>query len=103
MDTCRVDFEQMEWVTPMPGVRYKVYRQAGRRLRLVEFAEGFQEPDWCLNGHIGYVLTGHGQVAFPTHTIECRRGDGLFIPPGETCKHKLTVLKTIRAVLVEDA
>ena len=87
----------------MPGVRFKVFEQDGRKLRLVEFRSGFQEPDWCRKGHIGYVLEGESELRFVAQTIPLKAGDGIFIPAGEEHKHLLHVPGgDFRVVLVED-
>jgi quercetin dioxygenase-like cupin family protein len=99
----RVDFEQVPWDQVAAGARCKAYEQDGRRLRLVEFARDFVEPDWCAKGHIGYVLAGAMEVDFPGETVAFRAGDGLFIPPGSAHGHKARVLTdVVRVVLVED-
>ncbi len=88
----------------MPGVRFKAFEQDGRRLRLVEFARGFQEPDWCRKGHIGYVLEGEGELHLSGQTVRLKAGDGIFIPAGEEHKHRLHVSGGIfRVVLVEES
>jgi quercetin dioxygenase-like cupin family protein len=104
MNTCRVDFAGLPWISPAPGVRYKVYKQGNRQLRLVEFSEGFVEPDWCTKGHIGYVLAGSMELQFPDQTVTFGPGDGVFIPAGQDCKHKGRVKSGVfRVVLVEEA
>lgn len=103
MHTCRVNFDDLPWTSPAPGVRYKVYTHGDRQLRLVEFAEGFTEPDWCTRAHLGYVLAGTGQLQLPHETILLGPGDGIFLPPGQPWKHKLTVTAgPVRVVLMED-
>ena len=103
MNTSRVDFDNIPWTTPMPNVRFKVYRDGSRQLRIVEFGQGFVEPDWCLRGHIGLVLEGSGRLQFEGSEFAFKEGDGVFIPAGEEHKHKLTVLsKVVRVILVED-
>jgi quercetin dioxygenase-like cupin family protein len=103
MERYRVDFERMPWEQVAAGVKCKAHEQAGRKLRLVEFARGFVEPDWCTKGHIGYVLAGAMEVDFPGETIAFRAGDGLFIPPGDAHGHKARVLTDfVRVILVED-
>ena len=104
MESCRVDFAVLPWVTPAKNVRYKIHKHGDRQLRLVEFANGFVETDWCRKGHIGYVLEGRGELAYENHTVAFEPGNGFFIPAGEDHKHKLHVLtEVIRVVLVEDA
>ena len=52
MEPYKVDFKSTGWETPAVGVRFKVYKQDGKQLRLVEFTNEFIEPDWCAKGHI---------------------------------------------------
>ncbi|MGH7973361.1 MAG: cupin domain-containing protein [Limisphaerales bacterium] len=99
----RINWDCLPWITPMPGVRFKAFEQDGRKLRLVEFARGFKEPDWCRKGHIGYVLKGEGELQFSDQTISLKSGDGIFIPAGEEHKHILHVIGgDIQVVLVEE-
>ena len=99
----RIDWGALPWTSPMPGVRFKAHAQQGRELRWVEFLRGFQEPDWCRKGHIGYVLEGEGELVFSGRTVRLKAGDGLFIPPGEDHQHRLQVLsERFCCVLVED-
>jgi quercetin dioxygenase-like cupin family protein len=98
----RIDWESLPWMAPMPGVRFKAFQQNGRRLRLAEFSRGFVEPDWCRKGHVGYILEGEGDLQIADSTVRLTAGDGLFIPPGDPHRHKLTVLSnTFRIFLVE--
>jgi quercetin dioxygenase-like cupin family protein len=101
MEQYKIDFESMEWQSPAAGVRFKVYEQNGRRLRLVEFSREFVEQDWCTKGHIGYLLLGQMEINFDGKVITFGQGDGIFIPAGK--KHKAKVLTdTAQAILVED-
>ena len=100
----RINWDCLPWTTPIPGVRFKGFEQNGRKLRLVEFARGFKEPDWCRKGHIGYVLEGEGELQLSGQTVSLKAGDGIFIPVGEEHKHLLHVLgERIRVVLVEES
>lgn len=99
----KVDFESMEWEVPVEGVRFKAFEQGGRKLRLVEFAKEFVEPDWCVNGHTGYILEGKMEIDFNGESIVFGPGDGVFIPAGPEHKHKGKVLTdVVKAILVED-
>src|SRR6187455_1605312 len=66
----------------MPGVQCKAFERDGRRLRLVQFARGFKEPDWCRKGHIGYVLEGEGELQLSDQRVSLKAGDGIFLPAG---------------------
>jgi len=99
----KVDFESMEWETPVAGVRFKAFERAGKKLRLVEFAKEFVEPDWCVKGHTGYILEGKMEIDFNGESIVFGPGDGVFIPVGQDHKHKGKVLTdVVKAILVED-
>ena len=94
----------MQWETPAEGVRFKAFEQDGRKLRFVEFAREFVEPDWCVKGHIGYILEGQMEIDFNGKKGVFGPGDGIFISAGEKHKHKGRVLTDkVKAILVEDA
>jgi quercetin dioxygenase-like cupin family protein len=99
----RIDFESTPWESPADGVRFKAHEQGGKKLRLVEFAKKFVEPDFCTKGHIGYILQGQMEIDFGRKKEVFGPGDGVFIPPGQKHKHKGRVLtEKVIAILVED-
>jgi quercetin dioxygenase-like cupin family protein len=103
MQQCKVNFDGIAWVSPMPGVRFKAFARDGRRIRLIEYSKSFIEPDWCPRGHIGYVLEGEFEIDFPDGCLRYKPGDGIFLPAGEACKHKARMTSDfVRVVLVED-
>ncbi len=103
MEECRVDFDSLEWQSPLPGARFKAYQEDGRRLRLVEFTKDFTEPEWCTKGHIGYVLAGEMAIDLDGRVVHYSAGDGIFISAGEGSKHKVKVLTdVVRLIAVED-
>ena len=102
MNAHKIDFRNLPWVQPAPGVRAKIYRAGTTQVRLVEFSKEFVEPDWCQRGHIGYVLDGRIEVSFSGKMEAFEAGDGVFIPPGEKHQHKTHVLTdTATLVLIE--
>jgi ethanolamine utilization protein EutQ (cupin superfamily) len=93
----------MSWNTSAVGVRFKVFEQGGKKLRLVELTRHFIEADWCTNGHIGYILEGQMEIDFDGKTVVFGHGDGVFIPAGEEHKHKGRVLTdVVKIILVEE-
>jgi len=103
MQQYKIDFKTMPWDTPAVGIRCKAHQREGRKLRLAECTREFTEPDWCIKGHIGYILEGQMEIDFDGKTIVFSPGDGLFIPAGEKHKHKAKVLtETMKIILVED-
>ena len=97
-------FEQMEWQSPQPGVRCKVFRKGRTQIRLVEFAQEFVEPDWCIRGHAGLVLSGVLEVDFTGEVVRYAEGTALHIPAGAAHAHKArAVTPTVTLFLVEEA
>ena len=100
MGNVLINFKNMTWENPAPGIRYKEHIKNTQRIRLVEFSEKFVETDWCAKGHIGYVIEGKISIDFDGRTIEFNAGDGLFIPEGEENKHKASIGKGDQALLI---
>ncbi|MHC1574236.1 MAG: hypothetical protein ACXQTY_00310 [Candidatus Methanogasteraceae archaeon] len=95
-----IDFKNMGWESPTSGIRYKVYARGNQRIRLVEFSEDFNEPDWCTRGHVGYVLEGRLTIDFDGELIDFMSGDGIFIPEGEESKHRGKVARGEKALVI---
>jgi quercetin dioxygenase-like cupin family protein len=100
MDKYLIDFKSIAWESPAPGVRHKVFVKDGQRIRLVEFSDNFVESEWCTRGHIGYVLEGRISIDFDEKQTEFKAGDGLFIPEGKANRHKGSVRKGEKALIV---
>lgn len=90
----------MEWESPTEGMRFKQYVHHSQKIRLLEFTDAFVEEDWCLNGHTGYVLEGRLEVVFQGDISIFEQGMGLMIPEGEAHKHKASVRKGEKALLI---
>ena len=86
-----IDFVAIPWESPAVGVSVKQTLRGKHRIRLVEFTEEFIESDWCRKGHIAYVVNGTLEIDFGTRRVTFTAGDGLFIPPEESSKHKVRV------------
>ena len=103
MEQYKIDFESIQWEIPADGIRFKVYKQNGKQVRLVEFTDKFVETDWCIKGHIVYILEGQLEVNFNGNIVIFNKGDGLFIPACEKDKHIGRALtKIVRMFFVED-
>ena len=102
MSGYHVDFDTLEWESPMTGLRFKAISSGGRQLRMVEYTPAMK-MHWCDKGHIGYLLDGEFEIEFESVTVTYRSGDGVFIPPGEEHRHKGKALTdVVRVVFVED-
>jgi len=100
MSSHKIIFDNMDWTNSGTGVRYKAYVHGSQRLRLVEFSEGFVEPDWCTHGHAGIVLNGSFTTDFNGTLERHSKGDIIFIPNGETDKHKAILDKGEKVTLL---
>lgn len=103
MDPSPVDFDSLEWQSPLPGARFKVARAGGKQIRLVEFTSEFVEPDWCEKGHAGCVLSGTLVIDFRGRSVVFPAGSGILIPGGGESGHKArAAVGVARLLLVED-
>ncbi len=101
MDQYRVLFDELEWQDVAPGLRFKVFRNGSKQMRLLEHSQEFVEPDWCEKAHTGLVLKGELEIDFQDHCECFPEGSGLFIPAGK--KHKgRPVTSSVLIFLVED-
>ena len=92
MADCKPDMESLSWAEPLPGFRHKSKTSGGFRVRILEFDEGFEEPEWCSKTHVGYVLRGRFSLAFPGRAESFSAGDAV-VTVGDRDRHKLRVLE----------
>ncbi|MEK6258661.1 MAG: cupin domain-containing protein [Planctomycetota bacterium] len=104
METYKILFDQIEWQSSQPGVRFKVAGDGSRPARLVEFTNEFVEREWCEKGHAGLVLSGELEIDFSGQVVRYPEGSALLIPGGTRHAHKARVLTpVVRLFLVEEA
>jgi quercetin dioxygenase-like cupin family protein len=96
-------FDRLEWQSPQPGMRCKVFRDGTRQIRLVEFSPEFVEAEWCEKAHAGIVLSGELEIDFSGRTVRFPEGSALLIPPGAAYAHKARAVTPVtRVFLVEE-
>ncbi|MCL2342364.1 MAG: phosrestin [Firmicutes bacterium] len=95
-----VEFDKLPWDKPAPGVRSKSFVSGNQQIRLVEFSEGFVEPDWCRKGHAGYVIDGEFANDYSGALERYKKEDIIFIPAGESAKHKAILGKGEKVTLL---
>jgi len=72
-------------------------------VRLVELEGDGPEHDWCVTGHVGYVLQGELEIAFEDQTQRFTTGTGFFIRSGAGERHRpRAVSRRVVLLLVED-
>jgi quercetin dioxygenase-like cupin family protein len=99
----RILFDEIEWQTPQPGARFKVFRDASRQVRLLELSPEFVECRWCDKGHVGFVQAGELDIDFSGHVVRFPQGSALLIPAGAAHAHKArAVTPLVRLFLVEE-
>ena len=83
----KIRFGDMEWELPRDGMRAKRICIESSEIRIVEFRPELSHPEWCTNGHVGYVISGELEIRFANQTETYGPGDGIFIPAGQSHKH----------------
>ena len=63
-DVAAVDFGALTPEDEAPGVSARVAEVEGARWALVEYAPGAARPEWCADGHRGYVVAGAVEYEF---------------------------------------
>ena len=103
MEFHRILFDEIEWQTPQPGARFKVFRDGSRQVRLLELSPEFVESQWCDKGHVGFVQAGELDIDFSGHVVRFPQGSALLIPAGAAHAHKArAVTPLVRLFLVEE-
>ena len=98
----KIDFENLEWESPMEGVKCKSYVNGDKRVRLIRYTKAMPQH-WCDKGHFGYVLAGEIEIEYPNEKYTYKGGDGVFIPDGEEHKHKGRVIgESATVIFVEN-
>ncbi len=99
----KIDFELLPWENVTKGLRVKSIIESEKKIRYAEFSQEFAEVDWCLKGHLGYVIEGKLEINFNGNIIQYKDNDGIVIPAGEEYKHKTKVITNKAIVfLIED-
>jgi len=85
-------FDELEWIEVGDGMRFKRFQQGELQLRLVEWDKSMLHSDWCLKGHVGYVIEGVVEIDVAGKVFQYQQGDVLVLPEGEAHKHRPKVL-----------
>lgn len=93
MNTNQIKFNNIEWERPSNGVEQKQFLNGNQRIRLLRFYDDFVEENWCVKGHIGYVIDGEMTIDFNGKLVQYSKGDGLWIESDEGSKHKVLISK----------
>jgi glyoxylate utilization-related uncharacterized protein len=102
MEQYNINFNSLQWESPLPGLKFKAYKYKNKLLRVVEYSNDFREPEWCIKSHTGYVIEGEFEIDFNGKIIKYSKGDGIFIPGGDEYKHKANILSKKVIVFLSD-
>jgi quercetin dioxygenase-like cupin family protein len=74
----RLPFSSFGWAPGAhPLEKKKVL--AGHPVVLLEFAPGFEDPNWCEREHVMYVIEGELELVLRDRTEQLQAGDGCVI------------------------
>lgn len=99
----KVEFDAIEWQAALPGAFFKAFREGSKQLRLLRLTSDFVEPEWCVKGHVGFVLEGELEIDFQGHAVRYPQGSGICIPSGTASAHKARAISAaVLLFLVEE-
>lgn len=98
----KINFNQIEWESPIEGIKCKAYNYGNKRIRLIEYTKEMPSH-WCEKGHYGLILEGEIEIEYSDEKILYKKGDGVFIPDGAAHKHKGRVItESVKVIFIED-
>ena len=98
----KINFDDIEWDSPIEGVRCKTYRYANKQMRFVEYTKEMT-LHWCEKSHYGVILEGIFEIIYSNERLIYKEGDGVFIPGGPVHKHKgRAITESTKVLFVED-
>lgn len=98
----KINFNSIDWETPIQGVKSKTYNYASKQIRLIEYTKDMPQH-WSKKGHYGYIIESELEIEFVNEKIIYKKGDGVFIPDGTEHKHRgKAIRETVKVIFVED-
>ena len=99
-----IELAARAWEDEAPGIRAQVAPAAGTRYAVVEYEPGAQRPDWCREGHHGFVLDGSLEFEFADdgEPLRLRAGQAFVLAPGRGHRGRNTAHGVTRFFLVDD-
>jgi quercetin dioxygenase-like cupin family protein len=101
----RIPFTEIEWTDDVPGIRACETEVDGRRWALVEYADGARRHEWCLDGHIGFVLEGGVEYEFEDQgePLKVTEGEAFSLSTGRAHRGRNLADGLTRLFLIDDA
>lgn len=99
MSFTRLPFSSLGWTSGAHPLEKKKL-VAGHPVVLLEFASGFEDPQWCVRGHVIYVLTGALELLLDERTEQLQAGDGCVLEQGTRHRAKNSGTEPVRLLVV---
>jgi quercetin dioxygenase-like cupin family protein len=80
MSCIHLPFASLGWTAGTHALEKKKC-VAGQPAVLLEFAPGFEDPNWCERGHVIYVLDGALDLVLNDRTERVHAGNGCVLEP----------------------
>ena len=80
MSFIQLPFASLGWTAGAHALEKKKL-VAGQPAVLLEFAPGFEDPNWCERGHVIYVLDGALDLVLDDRTERVQAGNGCVLEP----------------------
>jgi quercetin dioxygenase-like cupin family protein len=80
MACTKIPLADMEWAQGGHPLERKKAHPSG--ITLLEFAPGFEDANWCTNGHVIYVLQGRLALQLEDRVIELHSGEACVLDAG---------------------
>jgi quercetin dioxygenase-like cupin family protein len=87
MSCTPLPFRSLDWAAGAHPLERKKLVD-GQPVVLLEFAAGFEDPQWCRRGHIIYVLDGGLDLVLDERIEHLQAGDGCVLDRGT--RHRAT-------------
>ena len=94
-------FKDIDWNTETKGVREKRLALDDVSIRLLEINDELKHPDWCVTGHIGFVVEGSFVLDINGEERILEKSDVFNVKDGiHSHRHKPKVIKGGRVLLL---
>ncbi len=68
MPQYKINFNNINWESPIEGVKSKTYKNGNKQIRLIEYTKDMP-LHLCEKGHYGYILEGELEIEFTKEKI----------------------------------
>jgi quercetin dioxygenase-like cupin family protein len=99
-----VRFGDIDWEQDVPGIQARERSVQGRRWAVVEYARAARRREWCLDGHVGYVLEGAIEYEFDDggEVLTAGKGEAFCLSTGRAHRGRNLAASPTRLFLIDD-